>query len=563
MAESLAFRIPGRHLAAALVVSGRQAIAADWRGSALGRWMAHRPRPTAFSDTPREIRPISIPTGRQVLDGVFELAGESLSIGAGGEVWDRPCPTRAFALALHSFEWLPHLMATAPAGPREALRLVLAWRRHFGVWNQFSWSDEVLARRAVNLACAGAALAEHASEAETALIAASLARQARLLLGAGDPASRAHRAIAAAIAGAALNGDAGRRLLGEGLRRLPRLLPHALDPDGGHRSRRADHALALLLDMMILDEALSRRGRATPDVVLRAMDQLSEAVRFFTLPDGGLSTQQGGAPSAPALVAAAARDAVEVGPHPVRCNGYHRMNGSALEAIVDCAPPAAGPWSTSAAAQPMGLEVLVVGRRLITASVGRTRTEASALTVGETSSDRILSGFVARVLGPRLVVAAHGISVQRHEGPGAVWLDIDDRGWLRRFGVLHQRRLFLDTVAGELRGEDRLTPTAKAQGPDGRHFVPYTLRFQLEPEVSVLVSQDRRSALLRIAGAQRGWILRNDILDIAVEAGSGSRRPSQQLVLQGQRRADSGARVRWKLGPAEAQTNVDATPSRT
>ena len=120
--------------------------------------------------------------------------------------------------------------------------------------------------------------------------------------------------------------------------------------------------------------------------------------------------------------------------------------------------------------------------------------------------------------------------------------------WMARHGLMHQRRLYLDTESGELRGEDRLTPTAKVQGPDGRHFVPYALRFQLSAGVSALVSQDRRSVLLRREGDTGGWTLRNDALDIALEPRSHG--PGLQLVLRGQRRADSGARVRWKLAPA-------------
>ncbi len=115
---------------------------------------------------------------------------------------------------------------------------------------------------------------------------------------------------------------------------------------------------------------------------------------------------------------------------------------------------------------------------------------------------------------------------------------------------MHQRRLYLDLRAGELRGEDRLTPTAKAQGPDGRHFVPYTVRFPLAPGVRALVSQDRRSVLLRVEGVSDGWILRNDALDIVLEPLARRGRPGSQLVMTGQRRADSGARVRWKLAPA-------------
>ena len=138
---------------------------------------------------------------------------------------------------------------------------------------------------------------------------------------------------------------------------------------------------------------------------------------------------------------------------------------------------------------------------------------------------------------------------------------ISYNGWNSRYGLMHQRRLYLDLEAGDLRGEDRLTPTARAQGPDGRHFVPYTLRFQLHPGVSALVSQDQRSVLLRVEGEVGGWTLRNDTLAIEIEPSPRFDRPGQQLVLRGQRRADSGARVRWRLSPAHVPAaRASATP---
>ena len=80
-------------------------------------------------------------------------------------------------------------------------------------------------------------------------------------------------------------------------------------------------------------------------------------------------------------------------------------------------------------------------------------------------------------------------------------------------------------------------------GPSVRLSSPY--------EVSALVSQDRRSVLLRRQGETGGWSFRNDALEIAVEPSRHvSGRPCQQMVLRGQRRADSGARVRWKLSAA-------------
>lgn len=559
MAGLTAPRLPGRHLALALAVATRRALTEEWRASEPHRWLTSGPRPDGFGVQPRDFRPSDRGQGEAILAGAFVLTGQTLVVGVRGDPWDRPSPSRGFAEALHRFDWLPHLIAAGPEGAAEALRLVLEWRRHFGRWNSFAWAQEVMARRVYNLACAGPLLAARASEAETGQLAADLARQARDLLTPGGPEGAAERSACAAVAAVSLRGPAGRKLLARALARLSRALDATVDPDGGHASRRADLALELLFDLQTLDEALIQKGQAAPEAVQRAIDHLAAGVRFATLADGALSAFQGGRPRTASYVAAArAQDETGDRPTPSELGGRQRMDARNVQVMADVAPPATGAWSLAATAQPLGIEVLAGDNRLI-CGAGRSIAEGATVEVGDEGLGRLLAGFAERVLGPRLIDADVAVEVRRHEAPGALWLDLAHHGWMRRYGLMHQRRLYLDLLAGELRGEDRLTPTARAQGPDGRHFVPYALRFPLAAGVRALVSQDRRSVLLRVEGASEGWILRNDVLDIAIEPLMRGRRPASQLVLRGQRRADSGARVRWKLAPARQA--VDAPPA--
>ena len=419
-----------------------------------------------------------------------------------------------------------------------------------------------MARRVFHLACAGPSLTARASDTETLQIAADLARQARDLLGPADLAGAADRAVAAAVAGVALSGSAGERLLERALVRLSRALPRTVAPDGGHASRQASAALELLFGLETLDEAMIQRGMAAPDTVQRAIDRLAVAVRFFTLADGSLAAGHGGVQRDATYVAAVrALDEAAHRPMPSELGGYQRMESRRLQVIADTAPPPTGPWSLSGAASPLAMQVLAGGRRLIDLDAGRGLDAASTVQVEARDLSRPITGLPARILGPRLAEMDTVVEVQRHEAPGAVWLDLAHHGWNRRYGLMHQRRLYLDLEAGDLRGEDRLTPTARAQGPDSRHFVAYTLRFQLHPGVRALVAQDRRSVLLRADGVQEGWVLRNDVLDIAIEPVPRTGRPALQLVLSGLRRADSGARVRWRLSPARTPQAVQPLPS--
>jgi uncharacterized heparinase superfamily protein len=561
-------RLPGMILGPALVAAVRRRFMAEWQGSSLHRASLVAPKPEGFAAEPVDLRPRDADNGARILAGSYVFAGSALHPGPRGDPWDRPSPSRRFAVALHRFIWLRDLVAIGPQGAEEGLRLVLDWRRLFGVWNVFAWSPEVLERRVFNLACAARPICEPASDAEAAAIALDLARQARHLLAIVDgPARAAERAAAAAVAGAALAGRAGERLLAQGLARLQRALPETVLPDGGHASRSPQAALELLFDLLTLDQALADLGRAAPDEMMRAIDRLGGAVRFFTLADGALPAFQGGDQLSAAYVAAAhTGEGAADRPIPAARNGYQRLEGRSLQLIVDAAPPAHGVWSVAACAQPAAIEVLANGKRLIVNcgwspdAVGppalRVAAAGSTATLGDQTCGSPLRGFAAEHLGPRLAGAYEGVAAHRHESEEGRWLEVSHDGWVARFGLRHRRRLYIDTHADELRGEDRFVPVGLPDGEDHhRRFVPFMVRFHVHPDVQVTVAQDRRSVLLRANPREPGWWLRNDAGEVEIEPSihfhEGQSRRTSQIVLRGQVRIETGARIRWKLAPAE------------
>jgi len=544
---------------AVLTALGRQARA-EWFGSPLHRLLISRPRVTGFVVFPRDFRPPHAETGLAILSGLYDFAGRALMVDPGGDPWNRASPSRGFAAELHKFGWLRHLMAADETGPREALRLVLEWGRVFGRWNSFSWGGEILERRVFNLACAMGALAAQASDAETERLASLLARQARQLLKIRDPGQRAaERAVAAATAAAMLPGRAGDQLLARTLKRINRVLPQAVLPDGGHVSRSPEAALDLLLDLLSLDDGWAQRGFEAPLEAARAIDRLTAAMRFFTLPDGRLARFQGGEDGDPADIAAArAHDDAEAAPPTFHAphSGYQRLSGKTIQVMLDAGAPAAGIWSLSACAQTGAIEVVCGGERLITNSGWSSRVPdgqamrltdgGSAAALGHASTGRLLGGWPGRVLGPWLVGGPRKVEAKRSASDAGIWLDLSHDGWVRAFGLVHERRLFLDLIADELRGEEQFTPT----GPPLSRLVPYTVHFHLPPEVEAAVARDNKSVLLR-GPSQKGWWLRNDAVDVRVEPAvhfrDGRQIMSLQVVLMGHVHADKGGRVRWKL----------------
>ncbi len=509
-----------------------------------------------------------------MMQGHFDLGGAVLEIGRGGDPWDRVSPSRPFAMALHSMAWLPDLLSAGSDAKAEARRLILTWSGIFGKSNAFSWGDPVLCRRVFALACALPKVLPEADPIERARILQDFARQARHLASSlHKPHRAADQAIAVALAGCVLSGKAGADLLRKGLRRLNVALPSSFNATGGHATRSPQAALELMFDLRTLAGALLQKGMPPPDSMISALEKLQQTLQFFVLRDGCLPDMQGGEACRASYIATVGIEP-PTSDLPSGHNGYQRMDGRGLQVLVDAAPPASGPWSEAACAQPLGLDVLADKRRLIVAcgwspdALGpqalRLVDAGSTLAVGGGTCGAPLGGFPAAVLGPRLADANWKVSSQRHQTDGGIWLDLQHDGWTRQYHLRHERRLFLDLDADELRGEDSLTPFEDAgAAPSRRLLVPYTLRFHLHPSVSAGLGRDGRSVVLHAADAPKGWRFRSDAQDISVEASvyfEGLRaRRTQQVVLKGQARPGVGARVRWKLAvDRSAASSIDA-----
>ncbi len=548
----------------ALATAARRRLAYEWRGAAVGSHRLQRARAPKLGATPRDFRPTDLEVGRAILAGRLRLAGAELEIGAGGDPWDRPSPTRRFAVELHRFAFAPDLIACGEAGAREALRLFLDWRRLFHRPNAFAWGAEVLELRVFNLAAGARRMAAIASEVEAAELTGSLLHQARVLLSlAGEPERAAERASATAIAAGALTGVPAERLLDRAQARLSVALAETVLPDGGHRTRSPEAGLELLFNLLTLDDLLLQRGREASAAMVSAMDRLAAALRFHTLSDGRMASFHGGEAVEGERVSAALNEDAFDTPAPGHAphSAYHRLDGPRLHLMVDCGPPAAAAWSVTACAQPAALEVSAGVDRLFCGggwspdAAGpqalRLSAAGSTVQVGGGSAGRPLTGFLARALGPRLVGGAVQVTARREENEAGVWLEVSHDGWAQGSGLTHDRRLFVDATADEMRGEDVLTPAIGKAGPKGA--IPFAVRFHVFPEVEASLALDGRSILLR-GTSSRGWWFRNDAPRVALEPSvcfrAGQPRRTVQIVLQGEV-GQEGARLRWKLTPVE------------
>lgn len=527
--------------------------------------------PDGFLATPHDGRPANALLGKAILSGRFTLANGRMSVQGSGDPWNRASPTRAFAIELHRFSWLPHLMTQGDEGAKEAVRLFLLWQKTFRNWTPFTWGEEVLARRLMNLSIFARRLSAVAQPWEAHALAESIAEQGRHLLRLHNNAAyQASRAVALVAIGCVLSGNVGDSFRRKGLKRLPKALRRCTQSDGSHMSRSPEQGLELLYDLLLLVDALSQRSQAVPDYIEEHIERLSRFVRTLSHPDGSLVSFQG-AESLPEdqILPALLHTDAKAGnlPNALEQARYHCLLGRSLSVFVDAGEAKGGDFGFAACDYPMAFEVSG-GRDKLIVSPGwsplqsdsqafRVVGAANTLTLG----DELILKPVADRFGELLHFTLQGLRYKvrsrrvEAEESGTL-LELEHEGWRPRFGLKHERRLYVDAQRDELRGEERLTPMATGKKLQNMPAsVPYAVRFLLHPEVQASLARDRKSILLRGPGG-RGWWLRHDAADVALGEGTvfekGAPRKTTLIVLNGTARLDTPTRLRWKLSPAES-----------
>lgn len=170
------------------------------------------------------------------------------------------------------------------------------------------------------------------------------------------------------------------------------------------------------------------------------------------------------------------------------------------------------------------------------------------------SAGFVEDGWSRRLLGPRLTGGPKVVnsSRKRKEDVG-IWLDADHDGYKENFGLIHDRRLFLNASGKDLRGEDLLTSVDDGSACDV--IDEAVVRFHLHPDVKASLARDKSSVLLVLPNRE-GWQFRAKGGDISLEssifaADGNSIRRTNQIVLTKLRPMED-VRFNWAFTKLEA-----------
>lgn len=514
--------------------------------------------PVQLLGSPDDPAPGNATLGSAIFGGDMLHDGEQRALNE--KFWlalETASPTfRAYA---HSFHWLQDLaQVNDQAKARDAAETILGWWLPFGEdWIEDVWASEILARRLINWFSHAPLILSSSDLVYRSKVLTTMAQQARHLsrtmADTEEGLPRVYTAVALTLAGLLLPGSD--HLLNRGARTLERVLTSFILPDGGPASRNTSDAIRTMQLLVLVRDAYTGRGEDLPGWVQTTLDRIGPFVRAMRHGDSNFAqfcgtSAEGGHGSNAVLAASEAKGkAIENAAH----SGFQRLTAGSSTLIMDAGTPPPTAYSAKAHAGTaafefsVGLERLIVNMGPATkrgpipelATLSRTTAAHSTLVVADRNSSRILdSGKLGAGVSETLTL--------RETTENGVQVRHTHNGYLKRFGVKHERTLLLSNDGLQLKGSDKLFGP-KLKKLDGKDII---LRFHLHPGVAALKAPDGRVTLETKGG--RTWIFDLDGGDAEIEDSLYLSRPdhptpTRQIVVRVAREGTEPPICTWVL----------------
>ncbi|MBZ6075726.1 heparinase II/III family protein [Microvirga puerhi] len=553
----LAFREAGRAMREAMV----------WGASKV---FVGTPTPTRLLFAPQDLRTADPTIATDIYSGFFAFAGRAITTGGRSPFGFVP-PSRAWAEALYGFGWLRHLRAAGTAlAQANARSLVDEFVSSRLGDRQLANDTQVMARRLIAFISQSPLIlegADHGFYQRFLKIIGGAVRDLERHVRAGAlPQQQLMAAIALCYAGLCCEG------LDKTLRRATRLLVRELDrqvlADGGHASRNPRILVDLLFDLLPLRQMFASREVDTPEALLNAIDRMLPMVRLFRHGDGTLSHFNGmGVTAADHLATLLTYDDMRSQPiHHAARSGYERMEAGSSLLVADVGAPPVPALSTEACAGCLSFEFSSGAQRIVVncgtpriandaiLQASRSTVAHSTASIDDMSScqiasvrgnwlDRIAARFLLHRVGPVVVAGPQRVAAERGERDHVQTLHASHDGYVRRFGLTHERRIQLSSTGDRLEGEDLFWGEGSSTSREA------IIRFHLAPGIRASRAQGGRVVMLVLPNreawqfsASPGEAYVEDSIFLAVPDGM---RRTEQIVLAF--RPSETPSVRWRF----------------
>ncbi len=530
------------------------------RGSLFSRLVGPGRKPLRLTAVPRDHVVGDRGRGDAMLAGRFIVGDEMVALaeldfaalGAFGPL----------AETLQGFSWLRDLAASAgrERGAKVAEALTGRWLVAHGTRIDDAWRPALWGERILFWTAYAPYILSSRDKGYRSAVLNTLARGARHLDTSADKATPGLDRITAwaGVVTAALVLQGGLPRIARAEAGLMRALATAQFEDGGLMSRSPNEQYLLVDRLGLLRAAYFAAKQELPEGLENAAAAALAALHGVTMGDGALSSWQGGNPGDPARMAALI-EGCGLRARPLRQArgwGYQRLSALGTILVMDAAPPPPARMNPTGGASTLAIEISDGAQRLVVNCGGpdplpsalpadlvqalRTTAAHSTLTLGDSNSTAVLDdGSLGK--------GVDDVTIDRNEDNDSSRLVASHDGYVRSFGLNHERSVMLGNDGKEVRGQDKLIPKGRKKL---KKDVSYAIRFHLAPGIEAVPTADGMGAILRSPGAPpwnfrcRGAMLGIEE-SLSIDA-HGQAMATIQLVIVGETSA-IGTTISWQF----------------
>lgn len=463
----------------------------------LFRWRLQHYYPQKIIAIPQDLRPSTPSLARDFYNGRFPLAGRLVETG-GSSPFQIHSPEQKWEEALQGFGWLRHLAgANSELDSAHARALVSDWIQHYGhSLYGIAWQPDLVARRTLSWFYHSDFLLKNASADFVQDFMPTLGRQISFLKTSLPtvPENEKRLFITLALSFSALCVPLPQKTKEQFFTDLATNLEKQILPDGGHISRSPIVLLELLTDLLSLRHVFLSLHKAPPQFLVRAIERMLPALRFFIHRDGHLAHFNGvGAVDQKHIQNIFSWDdtkgkCLSFAPY----SGYQRLSFKETTVIADigktplrhlCSHTHAGclSFEMSSATQRFiinaGLDTLGLAK---TRLLGRLTAAHSTATINNTSSCQFKKN--AQSCQEPIADGVRNVKLSRIEGPERAGFIASHDGYLKRMNLLHERALTLTKDGKIIEGYDQFTHSSSGHAPSDVE-TKIAIRFHLHPAI--------------------------------------------------------------------------------
>ena len=487
--------------------------------------------PKRLTIEPQDLYTADPQVAQDFYSGYYALGGVTIET-KGLSPFSIPTENNAWEKELYSFVWLRHFSANKDTlSDSHARALVKEWiELKSDTASKFNWEIETTSKRLISLLCHSIVILSNPDHEFHYQLMRSMGKHVkilrRLISNTPEGISLLYGHIALTYASICFSGNSSS--LNSHRDKLASELRKQVLPDGGHISRNPKMIAEILALLLPLKEGFNAVEIAPPDELISAIERLLPALRFFRHGDGTIARFNGVSVSEKDLITTLLRYDESLG-EPVfdaSHSGYNRATSGNGVLIMDTGEPANGELSLGAHAGCLsfefssGLSSIIVNcgaPEMVKegdSQVWRTTNAHSTATLNKTSNCRFENpGTAGRAISGQLFSSDLKPEVSRKDTSNSTTIVAAHNGYVREFGIRHQRTLTLDTNGERLFGQEWFSgPNKEDMGYTTKDKV--ALRFHLHPDIKASLSTDSKACLLETREGEQ-W--RFDCPDLKME----------------------------------------------